>query len=272
MTKTKAIPLSVQEILRQIREKNYANLPVTIPESDIKVAMDDFFRFLDLPQDVKNKFWHMLDIKNHGSEVGYARKSIENGDLDEKEFFHFTPYSEDAFRHRPEMDIQEVRQFFASAKNILDQVTAIVDGLLEIFEAEYPGIKKKFLPGDMRPFFCLRFLKYDAAPKGEFLAKGHYDRGTMTLAIAESAPGLRIGRNEALLKPVDRSEGSVLFMPGFRLQDIVPPEQFPPAWHDVVQSSDHEFKPGAARWAMVFFADTVKQNHTDWAEVHKPKE
>jgi len=270
MTETKAIPLSVEEVLRQIQQKNYANLPVTIPKGEINSAVDDFFRFLDLPQEVKNKFQHKLDIKNHGSETGYARKSTGQGDLDNKEFFHFTPYTEDAFRHLPEMDLPEVRRFFASAKNIHNQVTAMVATLLDVLAAKYPGIKEKFFSGNLRPFFYLRFLKYGAAPKGEFLAKGHYDRGTMTLAIAESAPGLRIGRDESTLRPVERGDGEVIFMPGYRLQDITSPEDFPPAWHDVVQKSDHQYRPGAARWAVVFFADMVDQNHTPWEEVHKP--
>ena len=234
--------------------------------------MECFFAFLEgLPQEVKDKFQHKLDTKNHGSEVGYAQKSTGMGDLDNKEFFHFTPYTREAFKNLPEVNLPEVKRFFAAAEDIHWQATTIVEMLLDIFELEYPGIKQKFLPGDLRPFFYLRFLKYGAAPQGEFLAKGHYDRGTITLAIAESAPGLRIGRNEAAMKPVERGDGEIIFMPGYRLQDITSPEDFPPAWHDVVQNSDREFRPDAARWALVFFADMVEQNHTPWEEAHRPK-
>ena len=270
MRSAKVVPLSLQDILTQIQEKNYATLPMAIPHFHIETAMADFFAFLALPEEVKRRFRHKLDIKNHGSEAGWARKSTGHGDKDEKEFFHFTPYTREVFRDLPERNDPEVQRFFNSAEQIHRQMTEIVSALLDTFETKYPGIKRKFIPGDRRPFFYLRFLRYVSVPNGEFLAKGHYDRGTMTLAIAESAPGLRIGLNAKSLQPVDRSEGDIVFMPALRLRDITSAEDFPPAWHDVVQSSDRQLSDETARWALVFFADTVDQNHTPWAEAHTP--
>ena len=146
---------------------------------------------------------------------------------------------------------------------------------LDEFEKEFPGLYARFIVEDTHRRFYLRFLKYDTKGKGRFLARAHFDRGGATLAIAESAPGLRIGRNNSEtgilhLEEVSHEEHSAIFFPSYHFPRLTGPE-FEPAWHDVTQSSDDQYSEDTARWAIVFFADVYglplpseRATHQSW--------
>lgn len=259
---------SSEQILKELKENAYAVLPFGLSREEMEQAASDFMGFLSLPQEIKNKFFFKLDLKNRGSGVGYVRKSKFSGDGDNKEYFHYNLYAEDFFKEMPEsQNIPEVKKFFDVARRIYDEASKTLSKTLTVLEERHPGIYNKFFHKDKHPFFYLRFLKYDISGKGKFLARAHYDRGECTLALAESAPGLRIGRNEETLKEVNRVDNTVLFMPALRFSEVVPGD-FYPAWHDVIQKSDDVYSESAARWAIVFFADTQVENYVTLGEAH----
>ncbi|OGE82872.1 MAG: hypothetical protein A2846_03400 [Candidatus Doudnabacteria bacterium RIFCSPHIGHO2_01_FULL_49_9] len=263
--------LSFDQILNEVKQKNYAVLPFGMSKADLDGAAADFMEFLKIPQETKDKFYFKLDPKNHGSNIGYVRKSKAVGDGDNKEYFHYNLYAEDLLVKIPESDsIPAVKKFFDSARKIYALAENALGETMKEFDNKYPGIYGKFFRKDTHPFFYLRFLKYDIAGKGNFLARAHYDRGQCTLALAESAPGLRIGRNDATLKEVDRVDGTILFMPALGFSDITSTD-FTPAWHDVVQSSNDLYNRDVARWAIVFFADTRVDNYMTMDEAHTAK-
>lgn len=145
--------------------------------------------------------------------------------------------------------------------------------MLEVIHAlntAHPGLSEFFLPPDREPLILLRLLAYERMEPGDFLAKGHYDRGACTLAIAESAPGLRIGKAPEDLKEVTREPGTVLFFPGLILQESTGPE-LAPSWHDVIQKEEHVLNDKTARWAIVGFLGAWNQRNLSWQETHDPK-
>src|SRR3990167_7547937 len=88
-------------------------------------------------------------------------------------------------------------------------------------------------------------------------------------SLAESAPGLRIGKSDKDLKEVFHKNKSALFMPAMDFWRITTPE-FTPAWHDVVQKSQNAYNKDVARWAIVFFADISTIKRYTYEEAHTP--
>ena len=259
---------SYHRLLSKIREKNFASVPFTMTRKELENAASSFLAFLKLPQETKEQFRFTVDKKRRGAHVGYSRKVQEKGALDNKEYFHYNLYTE-AFTNLPERQNPVVETFFKNAHAVYENGARAIGKIMEAFETAFPGIHGKFFPNNATPNFYLRFLKYDVVGRGNFLAKAHYDRGGCTLALAESAPGLRIGKNQETLREVEHKENSALFMPAWNLRKVTS-DEFGPAWHDVVQRSGDTLNAETARWAIVFFADPMGMDEISVEETHTP--
>lgn len=77
----------------------------------------------------------------------------------------------------------------------------------------------------------------------------------MTLALAESAPGLRIGSVPQDLTPIDHHDGQAVFFLGGNFQAVLGDTDLKPGWHDVVQQGEASPHQSYARWAIVAFID-----------------
>ena len=197
------------------------------------------------------------------------QKGVE--DKDNKEFFHYHPVLTEHFKNLPVLQDPTTVEFFSHAQTIYTACVQATNEILSAFEVEFPGIRKQLIsPDGAIGMSTIRFLKYEPAGSGNFLAKGHYDRGTMTLALAESAPGLRVGKTAEQLALVTHKENTALFMPALLFSDITD-ARFTPAWHDVVQTSENVYRTDAARWAIVFFADAQHTTTPTLKETHTPK-
>ncbi|MEO5927414.1 MAG: hypothetical protein ABIO72_01800 [Patescibacteria group bacterium] len=261
--------MTLDAITQQIKEKHYAAIPIELKRSDFEVAVAAFMKFLEVPQEVKDPIYFQLYPGNRGSEVGYKKYLRDLGNTDNREYFHYNEHADERFKEQ-ETSIPELHAFLEKTRMIYAEAKRTIRSVVEAFEPAYPGLTAKFFVEGERPNFYLRFLKYDRLKPGEFLAKGHYDRGTTTLALAESAPGLRMGLTDADVRDVVHAEGQALFMPGLRFQSITSPD-FPPTWHDVVQKNEDTFSQDVARWAVVFFADIHGVNQITYEEAHTPK-
>ncbi len=265
------MPLASNDLLSQIRENAYAVVPFPVSKAEFQSAMDCYVAFLALPQDVKDGIYFNIDLGDErGADVGYQIRRREAGQIDNREFFHYHPDAEERFREarqtRPELD-----RLLIAMKHINDHATAAMEEVIRALDTEFPGLHERmFVTGGRAPNFALRFLKYDVANPGEFLAKGHYDRGAYTLALAESAPGLRMGIDDLHLRDVVHDEGQALFMPGLNSPEFTG-GAIPATWHDVVQKSDDTYSTDIARWAIVFFADTYIKPKTTFEDRHTPK-
>jgi len=265
-----ATSIAYAHIRDEILEKNYAQIPFPVSYNELSQAAEHFFDFLTLSDETKQKFSLSIDPYDNESVVGYIRKHVKMNEFDDdKEYFHYNRYAEEGFENLTKDGDPRVTAFFASAKKIYEEGEYVMDFVLREFSKEFPDLYQSFMPEDRHPHFYLRFLKYDVTGKGKFLAKGHYDYGGCTLALAESAPGLRIGNNNSDLKEVVHKDGHAIFMPGLLFPWVVS-EEFHPAWHDVVQKSSHTYSEDAARWAIVFFADPIDRGQTHWEDRHVP--
>ena len=266
----KHVSTLTEHLRESVAEKNFATLPFPLSYKELCVAMEHFFEFLALPLESKQKFRLYIDPDDPESMVGYMERKQKKGDLDEKEYFHYNRYAEAGFADHVKTVGEKATRFLNSAARVYEGAEAEAKKIIFDLEKEYPGIRERFLPPGVHPHFYLRFLKYSVQGKGNFLAGGHYDQGAFTLALAESAPGLRIGLNQSKLQAVEHHDGHAVFMPGLQLH-VFTSDEFIPAWHDVVQRGEDVLSDDAARWSMVFFVDPVRKVQTTWEERHKPK-
>lgn len=262
--------LPYQELKNSIKEKGYISIPVHISKDEFETAISSFFSFLALPLEVKKEIYLKLRPNERGSEVGYMRYLKSEGKTDDREYFHYHEFAEKSFLEKRK-EIKELDELLRNMKFIYDKAVEVLDVIAEPFEKEFPGFCDKLFLKNRPNEFYLRFLKYDHAQPGEFLAKGHYDRGTCTIALSESAPGLRLGKNTQSLKEVEHSEGQAIFFPSLGFRHITSPE-FIPTWHDVVQKERDMYSSDTSRWAIVFFADAVDLPSITYEEAHTPME
>ena len=115
----------------------------------------------------------------------------------------------------------------------------------------------------------LRFLKYNWQSSGKYLAKPHYDAGSFTLCLAESDPGLRIGRGPNDMKPVHHAENQAVFMLSSNFKKIMDGDSFSAGWHDVVQTNEDLIGKPYARWAIVAFIEAHDIEACSREETHK---
>lgn len=270
---------SYQQIKEDVDRQRYSIVPYKIEQDKVDAGIAAFFAFLKLPQEVKDSFRLMINWEDKGSTIGYVLRIKDTNDpdyKDNKEFIHYNMYLEDAVVKGELLQgvSQEhqavILEFMQQAKRIYKKATDCLHRMLKEFDREHAGIYDKFFPEGIHPKFYLRFLKYDVHGMGEQIARAHYDRGAITFAIAESAPGLRIGKDEENLQPVVYDRENLIFMPALALQEYVD-GQFPPAWHDVVRAADN-FSDDATRWALVFFAEPYHIRTLDNLETHTVKD
>jgi len=245
----------LDKIEKEISSQNYASLPFSVSREELEKAASNFLEFLDLPDETKTAFFRKVVPTDTGSTVGYVKRNQANRDADTKEYVHYNEYFDEYFSELLNTD-PTIENFVNSARHIYNEAKKLFTSITDTFETQIPGFTDKFFSKDMLPRFYLRFLKYGTQGKNGIIAQGHYDRGALTLALAESQPGLRIGTQKSLTEIVHEEKQAILF-PGKAIENILPHMQ--PAWHDVIQKNDKEYRPGVTRWAIVFFADAIDQ-------------
>ncbi len=261
--------LSYSELREQILTQHFACIPFTKDPARLAPIIKAFFAFMALPEETKNKFAFRLISDDRGTEVGYWTRSRATGALDNRGYFHYNDYADERFRVEGQ-DCPELITFMDAVRPLFLEGQEAMKDVVRSFDTAFPGLYDSVFPTDRHPLLLLRLLAYERMEPGDFLAKGHYDRGTCTIAIAESAPGLRIGTNPEDLKLVEHQPNIALFFPGLTLKDYTAPE-FVPSWHDVIQQEEHILNDQTARWAIVLFAGCWGQRNMSWQEAHDPK-
>src|SRR3989338_2285307 len=238
--------LTYQGILSDVRRQNYVEVPLPITKERLDEAAQYFLDFLTLPQQVKDTFRVFVNKDDPRTAAGYVSKKRAEGESDDKEYFNYP------------------KNIFGEASEVLEQVISTLDQY-------HPGIHAKIFSQNAEKLLCLRFVKYNPVGKGEFLAKAHYDSGSCALALAESAPGLRAGKNGQSLKEIVRSGNTGIFMPAFTFAEDICSEEFTATWHDVVQKSEDLLSETVARWALILFADTNPERNSSYDDTHTAK-
>ncbi len=259
-----------ETLLSDLLKKTYTAVPFPLSHEEIDQAVGKFFQFLTLPQEDKDAMVgkRPTDLV---SDMGYIRTKGEEsviGTKDHKEYFHYHPEAEGRWAEEAAKDAR-VREFFDAAGHIWQKADDAGREVIRELDGEFPGMYDAFYPSDRPQERILRFLKYDARGMGKFLARAHYDRGASTLALAESAPGLRIGKDDATLVPVVHQDRTALFFPALHFTTLTD-GRIPAAWHDVVQASGDTVSDDAARWAVVYFMNAPALPFHSEVETHVP--
>jgi hypothetical protein len=251
-----------------LKEQYYAPVPIDISRKELEDAAGAYLRYLRLPREVKRSM-HYKTNRERETPDGYNEKTAEES-KDPKEFFHWLPRIKKIPDYQEKYaTIPEVKEFGDIAEDLFLKVTKRFG---ELHDEVFPE-QKHFLfdkEGNV-PTSVLRFLSYRPKSGDAFCAKAHYDKGFSTLALAESAPGLRIGCcNKHPLHSVRHEEGTALFMPAWMLYEATDHTVLP-AWHDVIHSeAEHDVNDICARWSIVFFGNSPTIDFGARDEVHTP--
>lgn len=264
-------PYSHDAILAGFRTRAFATVPFSISPTQVDEAIERFFAFLALPEEQKVPLAYKAISHRRGSRVGYKRSEGDAPGKDVKEFVHYHQSAETHFGDT-QKGPREFHALLEAMREIYLAGKQLTHTLVSSLESSRPGITTRFFPEQTDPSFFLRFLKYDLVDSinvGETLAVGHYDIGSITLAIAESTLGLRIGGDEGTeMIPIQHHPGQALVMAGYNLPSELPNLGIMPAWHDVILHADATPTSDAARWAIVMFNDAVGTRSASWEQTH----
>ncbi len=190
-------------------------------------------------------------VDEHGNsdyDTGYARKS--GGPYDRKDIFHYKIILDallkerkiETGRHEPWLrDLQEL--FSLSFMKILEFARS--------FDADSPGLdlSRRILDPAAMAMHALRALHYDQRGRDETdsaqIGKPHTDKNFLTLHVAESAPGMRMGDNHELYRAAPHT---ALIFTGDKMGRLSE-GKIPALLHDVRSDGMTQ----GSRWSIVFF-------------------
>ncbi len=235
---------------------------------------------LERSKDVQ-KEWHKYrtNVNGVGKPDGYTNRSFQEQALklsrgliippeDPKEYFHFS------MRHHVGM-VQnhrdygwgsippEVIELGRAFRPIHQKAAQLIIKVAALIEETHPGIRD-FFDAPSLATSPVRLLFYHPSESNQ-LGAGHYDKGALTIQIAESHEGLRVAPNDkAQLMPIVRAEDMAVVFPGYSLRETVGENTpFQPGWHDIIRidrlNQGRSVPPKAievcARYALIFFAN-----------------
>ena len=250
----------------QLRRDRFVRVPFDAQQTLLNHAAESFLNFLALPDPVKRQL-HFPARSHRASADGYTDKSTVDR-KDPKQFFHWSPWlmaqtrSQELAAEHP-----AIASFFSSAADLYREVEQT---LHDLFREQLPDYLDLVFEGETLRDGILRFLCYTPRPSHSFGARAHFDKGFSTLALADSAPGLRIGCcAEHELVPVRHRPGEALFMPAWMLYDASE-GAIAPAWHDVVHApGEPDVNDICARWSIVFFVNHPDKAFSSWDALHR---
>lgn len=243
-----------ENIFLKLSKKAYVPVDFPVARVELEEAISSFFNFLNLPNDIKNHINLKIAPRHRRGDIGYQHRD-PNDDIynDSKEFFHFHPliiekYGDFLSAH------PMVKDFMTKALRIWHVVYDVTLRQLQELDKVFPNTSDKVFASD-EPHILLRFLRYDWQKSGAYLAKPHFDSGSFTLAIAESGPGLRIGKRPEDLEIIQHSEKQAIFMLSSNFKKLIDANNLFAGWHDVIQLDDSKIGKPFARWAIVAFIE-----------------
>lgn len=249
-------------------QKPYFHVEFPINRSELEDAVSSFLHFLSLPDDIKSHIDVKIAPRHRRGDIGFRRRDPESDIYnDAKEFFHYHPIVLTQYKDFL-LKNSVVNDFITKAHRIWESAYAVVFDIIKSFDARFPGTADKVF-ATQEPHVMLRFLRYDWQKSGAYLAKPHFDSGSFTLAIAESGPGLRIGRTPHDLELVEHRPQHAVFMMSSNFKKLIDTDEITPGWHDVVQLDDTKIGKPFARWAVVAFIEGIGVEALARKDTHK---
>lgn len=255
----------------------YEPISIGHTESDITATMNSFMEFLQLPYEERVKVVFVDESRPRTGVSGYQHKGHASPDgsrqQDNKHIFHMTQTLHETYGSHTRRLPHEARVFLRAAYSIHSALSAAAKRKYQELEGDIPGITNILFPPNGKNSNHTRFLAYQDAKRG-MLASPHYDKGTGTIAVAESHGGLRVGYGPEDLKLLERSRFEPIFFPNYGYHQLaemlgVDPTTRRAAWHDVIDTGDRVSEE-VTRWSLIHFIDpahiylenTKEQTHT----------
>jgi hypothetical protein len=248
--------------------KSYHAVPFPLDNTYITAVISDTF-YPFLASEECSHIYFKLDEDSRRSDLGYVLRESRNTHFDDKVYFHYHPAIWEQYKGW--IDEHPItKRFLEHAHRIWLAAGETIEGPLAHLNYRYPGLAMQFLgQAPEKRKYLIRFLRYSPKEvKGDILAKAHFDAGCMTLAIAESTPGLRIGRDQESLREVAHRDRQALFFLSSTFQAQVEATYFHPGWHDVIRKSDDN----TPRWAVVAFFEAPDVAAPSWEATHQSPE
>lgn len=266
------------DILAQLRTRQWAHIKTSLSPKDYARAAEAFIRFVrEVPDDKKTAISSALSATGENAtrtDLGYRERTPQSdSDGEHKAYFHYHPDAEDLFARELREAGAPTGKFIAEARKIRMGATVAAQKVVRELDTHYPGMYDAFFRDGEEPSIKLRFLLYRKTGPGKHLGVGHYDRNAITLALAESAPGLRVGKDTASLTRVSRGPGEAVVMAGTMIREFEPDkEKLPLSWHDVEKSDQATLDETDARWAIIAMVHPlIEKEVPSLSETHKPE-
>ncbi len=260
--------LTEEMLFDKLKKTPYVQIEFPIPRPQFEEAALSFFKFLELPDLLKNHIDLKIAPLHRRGDIGLKhRDPKEDVYNDTKDFFHFHPLILETYGSFLEEN-PVIQDFMTKALPIWEASYTTVKELMGLMDKRFSGTSQKIFDTD-HVHILVRFLKYDWKACGKYLAKPHFDAGSFTLALAESCPGLRIGKGPEDLKVINHQENQAIFMVSSNFKKTIETDDLSPAWHDVIQLDETQIGRGFSRWAIVVFIEAANVEALDKSETHK---
>lgn len=256
------------DIEQEIKENAFARVGFELGHEDIATAIQRYLDFCALPESYTRSIAYPYFNEKEGSQVGHFVKGTGSNE-DRKSFCHFRDGFPDQLKRDGVEITQQLDEFLQAAEAIHEAACRTLYGSMTELDDRYPGLVGMHFPEHGERDFYTRFLVYHPTGDGQ-LARAHYDKGSMTLAMAESHPGLRIGTQEDTLVPVEHREGEAKTFIGRSWPNLYPDSDLPFGWHDVIQHDAEQVSNDIVRWAVVTFANPEHDVQPSYKETHTP--
>lgn len=188
------------ETIESIKTEFVRPVRINVKEKEFEDVMKIFENFTMLPDKHKHSLDFEGDVLRRNTSAGYSHTSATMGgntidtSKDNKHIFHYTPdVMQQWHRLSRSQRSQVLDEFVDKAQQLWFEAAKTTKVELERFEEFLPGIVALHFPPDGATNHHLRFLAYEPGVDG-VLARGHYDKSTATIALAESHGGLRLGQ------------------------------------------------------------------------------
>lgn len=239
---------NADEICKTLEKDFYISIPYDLPRSVINETIEAFLEFIQTDQKVKDHLQSRLPGIHRRGELGFTHREGLDQNPDVKDFFHYHPFLKKSHEEYISANAT-VNRLITQADIIWNHVADVTKQILLCLNSKYPDVYNKVFDTE-DPHIVLRLVYYQADPDQEILARPHFDAGSFTLAVAESAPGLRIGSHQENLQLVPHKEGRAIFMLGANYRKVITTDTLLPGWHDVIRLDNLR-----SRWAIVAFID-----------------
>jgi hypothetical protein len=223
----------------------------TVQSYDLLQIIKTFIALTSLP-DSERKQWQIDADNDNDPDDGLIERN--GGPHDQKFFFHYKSMerilssmkgTETYGRNKEQWDL------FLSMLNELHKTLSLyMEEIISSFHYSYPqyGLKRKIQEHPEGSRGVLRLLYYK--PGHTVTAKPHYDPSLFTFHVADSHPGLIVGKDNekegTVYKP---SEGTILLFPGIKAE-LATNGLLQAAYHTAI-ADDITMQQG--RWSIVFF-------------------